>query len=274
MKDEGLSEFKTFSGYLQANGSEIAITFSARIDQAGEVEFDFVPFALTKDTKFIMDHWYSERSKLKCYSLYGKSEDGFDFKTNNLYFSSLGPFSSKETGSLMNPKGRCSTANISRKLSETISKPIIRLYVKGFQNFRQLKSICPLGTVKMNGKGSIDEFDTITGYIEISPEIEPTSFSNWRIESDKLLEHIRRVMSFASASVLQAPIIEYYSGNDLEVATLSQVSQKSSPMRTIHFLNQQPVFDSAVMSFFNPPIQIKNLFFAIEWFAMDSTWGV
>lgn len=273
MQEKGLSEFKTFSGQLQANGCEITLSFSARIDQTGEVEFDFVPFALTNNSTFIMDHWYSERSKVICYSLYGRSEDGFDFKTDNLFFSSLGHSSSKETGSLINPKGRCSSAKFSRKLSETVSKPIIRLYVKGFQNFHQLKSNCHLGTVKMYGKGTIDEFDTITGHIEVSPDIEPTNLSEWRIESDKFLEHIRRVMSFASASVLQAPIIEYVSGNDLEIAVLSQVSQKSSPMRTIHYLNQQPVFDSAVKSFFNPPIQIKNLFFAIEWFAMDSTYN-
>lgn len=273
MQDKGLSEFKSFSGHLQTNDSAITLTFSARIDNSGEVEFDLGPLALRNDTKFIMDHWYSEGPKVKFYSLFGKSKDGFEFKTDNLYFNSLGHSSSKETGSCMSPKGGCSSARFNRKLSKPISKPTIRLYVKGFQNFRQLKSKCPLGTVTMDGKSSIDEPDTITGYIEVLPDIEPTDLSEWRTESDKLLEHLRRVMSFASASVLQAPIIEYFSGNDLEVDALSQVSQKSAPMRTIHFLNQQPVFDSAVMSFFNPPIKVKNLFFAIEWFAMNSTYN-
>ncbi len=273
MQDKGLSEFKIFSGLLQANGSEITLSFSARIDQAGEVEFDFVPLALSNDTRFIMDNWRSEGSKVRCYSLYGKSEDGFEFKTDDLYFNSLGPISSKETGSFMCLKGGCSSAKFYRKLSEPISKPIIRLYVKGFQNFRQLKSNCLLGTVTMDGKRAIDEPDTITGYIEVLPVTEPANLSEWRSESDKLLEHLRQVMSFASASVLQAPITKYFSGNNLEIVALSQVRQKSAPMRTIHFLNQQPVFDSAVMSFFNPPIKIKNLFFAIEWFAMDSTYN-
>lgn len=265
MQDKGLSKFKTFSGHLQANGKKVTLTFSARIDHAGEVEFDFVPIALKNDTKFIMNHWYSEGSEVKCYSLYGKSEDGFEFKTDNLYFNSIGHSSSKGTGIFMSPKAWCSSANFYRKLSDHVAKPIICLYIKGFQNFRQLKSKCPLGTVTMDGKSSIDEPDTITGYIKVSPDIEPTNLSEWRIESDNLLEHLRRVMSFASASVLQAPIIEYFSCNDLEVVALSQVNQKSAPMRTIHFLNQQPVFDSAVMSYFDPPIQIKNLFFAIEW---------
>lgn len=273
MEDKGLNEFKSFTGHLHANGSTTALTFSARIDHAGQVEFDFGTIALTSETKFIMDYWHNEGAKVKRYSLLGKSVDGIEFKTDNLYFNSLGHSSSKESGICMSPKGGCSRAEFHRKLSEPITMPIIRMHVKGFQNFSQLKSKCNLGTVTMDGKSSIDEPDTITGYIEVFPDNEPSDLSAWRTESDELLEHVRRVMSFASSAVLQVPIIEYFSGNDLEVVALSQVSQTSAPMRTIHFLNQQSIFDSAVMSFSNPPIKVKNLFFAIEWFAMNSTYN-
>lgn len=273
MQDKGLIEFKSFTGHLHANGSTTALTFSVRIDHAGEVKFDLGTIALTSETKFIMDYWHNEGEKVKCYSLSGNSVDGIEFNTNNLYFNSVGRSSSKESGSCMNPKGGCSSAEFHRKLSEPISMPIIRMRVKGFQNFGQLKSKCNLGTVTMDGQRSIDEPDTITGYIEVSPDNEPSDLSAWRTECDKLLEHVRRVMSFASAAVLKVPIIEYFSSNALKVLTLSQVGQTSAPMRTIHFLNQQPVFDSAVMSFFNPPIKVKNLFFAIEWFAMNSTYN-
>lgn len=273
MKDKGLSEFNSFAGHLQVNGSTLKLTFLVRIDPAGEVEFDFGTIALTSETKFIMDFWHNTGAKVKCYSLSGKSADGIEFNTDNLYFNNLGHNSSKASGSCMSPKGRCSSAKFHRNLPEPISMPIIRMRVKGFRNFQQLESKCYLGTITMGGKNPIEKPDTITGYIAVFSDNEPSDLSEWRTESDKLLEHLRRVMSFASASVLQAPIIEYFSGNDLEVDALSQVSQKSAPMRTIHFLNQQPVFDSAVMSFFNPPIKVKNLFFAIEWFAMNSTYN-
>jgi len=111
VQDKGLSEFKIFSGLLQANGNQITLSFSARIDQAGEVEFNFVPLALSNDTRFIIDNWKSEGSKVSCYSLYGKSEDGFEFKTDDLYFYSLGLSSSKETGSFI-PSFRCFGLNV------------------------------------------------------------------------------------------------------------------------------------------------------------------
>lgn len=80
-------------------------------------------------------------------------------------------------------------------------------------------------------------------------------------------------MSFATASVLKGPIIEFFAGDDLEVVALSQTRQASAPFRTFHYFNQQPVFDATVTSFFSPPFEVKNLFFAIEWFAMDATYN-
>ena len=56
MQDKGLFEFKSFTGHLHANGSTTALTFSVRIDHAGEVEFDLGTIALTSETKFIMDY--------------------------------------------------------------------------------------------------------------------------------------------------------------------------------------------------------------------------
>jgi len=79
-------------------------------------------------------------------------------------------------------------------------------------------------------------------------------------------------MSFALATVLKGPVIEFYAGDNLKVVALTQTRQLSAPFRTFHYLNQQPVFDAAVTSFFSPPFEVKNLFFAIEWFAMEATY--
>lgn len=273
MQDKGLTEFNPFTGHLQVNDRTIKLTFLVRVDPAGEVVIDFGTIALTNETKFIMDSWHNTGAKIKYYSLSGKSADGIEFNSDNLYFNSLGHSSSDDSGNCMSPKGGCSSAKFHRKLSEPVSMPIILMHVKGFKNFRQLQSKCNLGTIMMDGENSIEEPDTITGYIKVFPDNTPSNLSEWRTESDKLLEHVRRVMSFASAAVLQVPIIEYFSDNSVEIHALSQVRQASAPMPTIHYLNQQPVFESAVLSFFNPPIEVKNLFFAIEWFSMNSTYN-
>ena len=83
----------------------------------------------------------------------------------------------------------------------------------------------------MVGESSIDDPDNITGYIAVQSDNEPADLTAWHTQADKLLEYIRRVMSFASASVLKGPIIEFYAGDDLEVVAMSQTRQASAPFR-------------------------------------------
>ena len=273
MKDRWLSEFKSFSGILQAGGNAAPVTFCACINQSGEVEFDFSPISLTQETSFIMSCWNSEGSKLNYFSLSGKSEDGTEFKTECLYFNSLENGSSEGSGSYMSPSGGCKRAEFHRKLAEPVQKLLLRMHVKGFQNFHQLNSKCHLGSITMDGATTIVDPDIITGCIVVQSDNMPTDLSVWRAEADKLLLHVQRVMSFASATVLGMPVIEFYAGENLEVVTLSQSRQATAHMPTFHFLDQQPIFEAAVTNFFTPPFDVKNLFFAIEWFAMDSTYN-
>jgi hypothetical protein len=272
VQDPGLTEFISFTGHLKASDCITPVTFSTRIGHSGEVEFQFGSIALTQETSFIMKYWNHECSTLNCFSLSGISSNEVEFATKTLQFNSLRRESSKE-GTCMSPIGCCSQAEFRRKLLEPVPKPIIRMHVKSFQNFSQLNSKCSLGTVYMDGNSSIVDPDTITGHISVCSDNEPANLSAWRTEADKLLEHVRQVMSFASSAVLQVPIIEYFAGDNLELVALSRTRQAPALMRTFHYLDQQPVFDAAVSSFFSPPHKIKNLFFAIEWFAEDATYN-
>jgi hypothetical protein len=273
MQDKGLSEFKSFMGNLRAGSDTVPITFRARIDVAGEVEFDFDAIVLTKESSFINKWWDGKGSCTSYFTLSGQADDGTEFKTEDLRFNTLRKESSEKTGSRMNPVGGCLQAEFRRKLAEPAANPTLRMHVKGFQNYGQLSSICRLGMVAMVGEMSIDNPDAITGHIAVQSDNEPADLTAWHVEANKLLEHIRRVMSFASASALRGPIIEFFAGDELKVVALSQTRQTSAPFRTFHPLNQQPVFDAAVNSFFNPPFEVKNLFFAIEWFAMEATYN-
>lgn len=273
MADQNLSEFKSFLGDLQEGCDSVPITFLVRINGAGKVEFDFGAIAVTQETRFILERWDGEGAQVTCFSLSGKAVDGTEFKTEDLYFNSLENECYKETGHRMKLVGGCSRAEFRRKLVMPTSKPMLRMHVKGFQNFGQLQFECGLGMVVMNGDHLIKDPDTLTGYIAVQSDDNPADLAEWHAQADKLLEHIRRVMSFASASVLKGAVIEFYSEDELIVVALSQTRQASAPFRTFHHLNQQPIFDAAVTSFFNPPFEVKNLFFAIEWFAMEATYN-
>lgn len=270
MPDAGLSEFKEFSGFIQKENEKAEIKFSVRIDKAGEVEFDFGTMDLSKQTSFIFN---GSEGDLSYFSLWGASVDGTEFRTENLLFNNTAFQTNQEANTSVLLAGSCTRAEFIRKLAERATEPLLRMHIKGFRNFRQLNAKCPLGTIAMHGPTLIDNFHEISGFIAIQAYSEPHEITAWHTEADNLLEHIRRIMSFATAAALKAPVVEFYAGDIVKIIVLSQSRTTSAPMRIFHHLDQQPIFDAAVNYFFNPPIKVNNLFFAIEWFAMEASYS-
>lgn len=274
MPDQDLSDFKSFSGFIKLNDEDsMPLIFKCRIDQSGGVQFDFGKIDLTDKTSFLMRCWGVEGEKFRTFSLCGRSNDGTEFKTDDLIIHSLSHALDVENGSSISPTGRCSRATFHRKLVVLAQKPVLRMRLKGFRNFRSLSTTCRLGPITMDGPPELADVDTITGSLSVQSEDDAVDSSTWRSEAYQVLEHVQRVMSFASSTVLRVPIIEFFSGDEMEVIALSQIRQAPAPMPTFDHLHLQRIFDAAVSSFFDPPFKVKNLFFAIEWFAMDSTYN-
>jgi hypothetical protein len=274
--NQDLMEIKSFSGTLEASGYSTPVIFSALISYSGKIIFDFGLIPLTPETAYIQKifHKDKESPEFEEFTLSGTSEDGTEFKTEELYFVDLSHEQPWFVAAVnLKLVGNCRSAKLLSSFDEISPKPLLRIRLKGFQNFHRLKATCRLGLIEMAGASSIDDRDTVTGAIEIRPEIKPVDLATWHDEADKLLEHIRRLMSVASAATLQVPIIEYIVENKCEITVFSQSRHAPSSMDVIHFLDQQPFFEAAVKSFFEPPIAVKNLFFAIEWFSMDSSYS-
>ena len=131
----------------------------------------------------------------------------------------------------------------------------------------------PLGTIAIAAHHSKGDRNALTGTLQIRATTVPEDLPRWRNEADRLLEHIRRVMSIAAASLLRSPITEFFAGGVNEVTALSQIAQGQAGLRAIRSQRQKEFFSAAVTSFFTPPIAAEQLFFAIEWFAMDVTYN-
>lgn len=206
-------------------------------------------------------------------TLTGIATDGTKFSTNQLQFSKLNSDFMNEHGVTISPKGFCTKGLFELKLIVSSSSPKLKMQIKGFSNFGELFAECELGKIVMDSFADIVEPDCITGYISIQSKSSHIDIQSWRVKAGKMIEHVRRVMSLASSSLILSPTIEFVNGDSLVVETFSQGKQTSSSMRVISHLHQKFIFDSAVKSFFVPPIQVNNLFFAIEWFVMDSPYA-
>jgi hypothetical protein len=266
-------ELNSYSGELTLGTNKLAVTFHAGADASGEIELEFDPIKLDQQSKFLLLGWHDDdRGRVIYFSLSGLAEDGTRLETSHLSFSSLGK-STDASGTRMKPAGRCSKTVITFKLAQPAEKPVLQVRLKGFKNFRTEPVDCALGKVHISGLTELEDANTVTGTITVQAEARPDDVAAWYTEADRLAEHIRRIMSLASASVLQAPLFAFYESDTLTVTAWSKSKASSSAFPIFHFLDLDPIFQTAVRSFFDPPIVVNRLFFAIEWFAMETAYN-
>jgi hypothetical protein len=232
----------------------LPLSFQARIDASGALDFDFDRVPLNQDSMFLYLAWHKDGESVPGFALTGVADDGTKLETKHLYFRSMGDKSRSEEGATIKPEiGGCRKATIRRPLKEAASKPVLRLQLKGFRNLGQLYAETELGRIAMNGMTDIEKLDSISGYIAIVPDDVPSDISSWHKRSQDLLQHVRHVMCLATSTILRDPIEELYFGDSVEVTIWSRSEQTPSVMPVFHFLAQQEIFDVAVRSFFAPP---------------------
>ena len=268
-----LTEPKLFSGTFSLGTDTVEASAVIHIDSSGELVFKFSPIHYTAQSQFISVAWHNESSDIEHFSFKAVAEGGARFETDHLFFSSLG-MPADGAGTRLIPEARCQKAVLRFALNEPVPLPALRMRLKGFRNFGSLHAECALGRVAMDGPHEAhDEDDAADSWLVIQAAEPPPDAAQWRAESEKLLEHVRRIMSFATASLLRVPIIEYIAGTESEVTVWSQTRQQSAGMAVFHFLAHDAIFAAAVRSYFSPPIAVKHLFFAIEWFAMEASYN-
>jgi hypothetical protein len=272
MEKDGLQEFRLFHGVLTASEIHQKVSFRARVDEFGAVELEFLPIAGTVHFAKISQRVHRVM-QVSYFSLHGVAESGMRFESETLQFSTLGFPELSETGHEFTPKGFCAEAIFRRKLASAISPPVLRIHLRGFECFRGLRADSPLGAITMVGTIRLEDENRLSGMMQIQASHAPEDAEVWRTEAEKFLDHVRRVMSFGASTVLKAPVIEFLSGEILEIQVLSQTKQAPTSLPIIHFLALEPLFDAAVSSYFKPPIEVKNLLFAIEWFGMHSAYS-
>lgn len=204
----------------------------------------------------------------------GKSDDGTELKIERIYFSTE-HFNDGEIEYIRLSQGHYSKAVFTRNLTEKRHKPLIKMWLIGFKRSHPLTQDCYLGMISMVECPTVDDSDDLTGFIQIEAKSDISDLSVWHEEASKLLEHVRLVMSFASGLMLRVTIVEFYVGNKLAADILSQVRQQASntSIPVFESYKRKPIFEAAVNSFFEPPFSVKNLFIAIEWFVMSSSYA-
>ena len=263
-------DFRTgivFVGTMSAAGQEARVRFRLKVLPSGALTLRFRRMQLTKGNAWIMRHWDSKESVVAIYTLEAKSESGAEFRTERLYFRGLSRMSG-ERGTYMKLVGDCQTATISLAVESGGATIIQRL--QGFEGFRSNTTECPLGKVAMAGNTPLPKGGALSGLLHIRPPPN-TDLAAWRPEADALLRHIVHIMSFAGAQSIKVPIEEFWAPDRWTLAYREQNTSSPTRQNVFHPLDLKAIFELAVSSYFTPAIEVKRLYFAIEWFTMTAS---
>lgn len=267
-----LRDFISFEGILKSNGHQWEMPFRARIGDDGEIEFEIPPIPLTRETLEIERLWFAARGRFHLFQVTGDAPDGTRFESATLFFKAL---TSHIGGaeSRLEVKARCQVGKFVQPIEKPNEKLSVRQALRGFECFGRLYALCPLGEVFMAGATPLPEGDRLSGWLHIICDKAVPRHDDWQKEVLKLFEHIRNVMSFAQSRYIRAPVLQTWTDQKFEVEVRSQTSSQASGIPVFSPTILQPIFEAAVASFFNTPIAVKKLYFAIEWFAMQTVYS-
>ena len=271
--ERGLMAPLRFSGLLSALDERIDVTFHAHIREDGEVELQFDRFARTPETFKLEQAWGAARRAMLYFNVEGVSDDGIDFASEGVFFSCWNYKRNGEDGHSYAPTAKMTECFFRRALAQPAPKPVLRMSLKGVQCFPAPLAECRLGRVAMAGPADLKDADKITGHFLIEAADGIDHGAAWRAEAEELLQHLRRMMSFASGVILLNPVTEFFEADRVEVRCRSQVRQNHPSMRVFHYLNFEPIFEASVRSFDSPRFRPRDLLVALEWFAMPTTYN-
>jgi hypothetical protein len=205
------------------------------------------------------------------FALRGEALDGTRIAADDLIINTWRYKWEREGEHSFAPSARVQRCTFTRDAEP--SAPVLRLFLKGFRCFPQCFADHRLGRVVLSGATEIDDPDTLTGAIAIAAPTTIDDAAAWRENAEALLQHLRRIMSFASGVTLRGPVTEFYNDAKLVVTCGSQARQERAAMPVAHYLDMQPMFEAALKSFDGGRIAPRDLLVALEWFTMSSTYN-
>ncbi len=256
-------ESTRFQGTLSGHGSSVDIGFDVIVDELGvlQLSLDRMPFSREAYALHVNQR---PGTSVDLIRLEGRSEAGHVFRSDSFHISSFSHGS--QAGQELSYQGDCYDAEL--ELSPTEQREPHRdarvWLVRQFRTFRRIARDTPLGRVIVGGPQQDKEAQEPSGFLAIyRPEDDASP--EWWTESERLLTHVARVLSFACDTYLR-PVIEQRFEESGATVRIAQQGRASPPfMAPFHFLHMEPIFATACDSFFTRHDAIEDLDAAIRW---------
>ena len=252
-----------FEGTLSGHGSSIPAGFDLTIDDLGVLQLSLDRMAFSPEAYALYVNG-RPGTPVDLIALAGRSAAGHVFRSDSFHIAHFSHGS--QPGEELSYQGDCYDAELDFPLGgerePRLDSRVWRL--RQFRTFRGISHDTPLGRVVIGGPRQDQDAQEPSGFIAVHRP-ETGSCEEWWAESDRLLTHIARVLSFACDTYLRPVLEERFYSEGLTVRIARQGRASAPFMAPFHELHMEPIFACACDSYFTRHDAIEQLDAAIRW---------
>jgi len=255
-------ESTRFTGTLIGNGDSVSVAFQVSIDSCGVLNLEFEPLPFT-DPGWRIIRWPRPGRNVRYLQLEGTSATGDQIHSNTFYLTSFNR-GYGATENTIQYCGECQQAEIERDLASTVQHSQLIWHLRQFEALGPLRRDTNFARVVASGSEARNNPKELTGYIAIEA-LDKGEDETWWEQSEKLVDHVARVMSLARATYLSPPIERRTQGTT-EILKIRNIEIGERPFLTpFHRHNLQQIFDRACDSYTDVSTILKSLDPALQW---------
>ena len=253
---------KRFAGTISGEGLSQDVAFTAEVDARGDLNLGFDPLPMNAAT-FKLRQGLSRGQETPVWSLRGVGPGGETFSSDR--FMIVGYHDEiRDDGGTTTLKGACSETEI----VETFEKPAIpqfRWTFRRFRSFRGMQHAIEGGLLHAGGATpGPDDPQHLTGIIAVKADQSKVPASWWS-DIEKRADHVRRVLSLASGVYLEPYTEDRLEGTTHRLRVFSRSNAPESFLPPFHFLNLEPIFQTACTSSHEICARFLELDPALRW---------
>lgn len=255
-------EKRRFTGRIGSALSSYPIDFEASSGSDFRLRIEAEPLPIK--TWFALQDSGKPGSPFEKLVLHGEAPDGASFHSDQVvvYGGRIG-----DNDSTIDLTALVATVKV--RLGETVSTPLLRLWLRGFQSFRYPNVPTALGTLEVSGRADKTDKDEVSGCIALQAKSN-TCGPNWVKEADRFLTFMHRGLAFGHGSRLQTPRLDLVVDDRWE-ATYYHGSGFGPGLPPIHHLNQGPFIEALARRYEATTPFPEMLWTAVGWLQNDAS---
>ena len=255
-----------FSGEIIVCEERVPISFEVSADLGGRLDIVVDAVSVTSASRKIITSIGEAGTVVKYFCLEGESDQGKKISSNRAYL-----YRFDHSSGVFEIEIKVDEVTITFDSNEPLRHTTFVVYLLGFECFGSPREEATIGRVAAYAETIAKNKHHIGGHIVVQAA-HHVAESDWLLDAEDLLQHVRLALAFARGARLSAPIVRTELGSQISLKFFRDSVGHGSKLPIISHLNLEPIFKSSVQSYEATRELKDTLESAVGWLLIPTTY--